>query len=132
MRFLMLAVIRARLAAVAWARIWSSASPTRPGSATAASTSCSLARSCSAMTPENISSSSKAPISPRKQLAFPPPGVFGRVVGGLGRSDLGIDLIGIGGPVPDGDADQPYWDASVLRYQGEQVVFGQVRLMCTG
>jgi hypothetical protein len=81
---------------------------------------------------EHLIQQQKAHFSPGEQLAFPLPGIFGRVVGGLGRSDLGIDLIGVGGPVADGDTDQAYRDASVLRYQGEQVVFGQARLVCPG
>ena len=48
---------------------------------------------------------------------------------GLSRGDLGIGLIGIGGPVADGDTDQAYRDTGVLSYQGEQFVLGQAGLM---
>jgi len=81
---------------------------------------------------EHLIQQQLAHFSACEQLAFPPPGIFGRVVGCLGRSDLGIDLIGVGGPVVDRGTYQVYRDARVLGYQGEQLVFGQARLMCPG
>jgi len=58
MKSLMLAVTSARVVAVARVRIWSSGMQAREGSATAASTSWALPRSCWAMVSRNISSSS--------------------------------------------------------------------------
>ena len=54
---LMLAVTSVRPSAVAYARTWSSGSPTKARSATAEMTSWPLVRSCRAMSSENISSS---------------------------------------------------------------------------
>ena len=60
--------------------------------------------------------------SPGKQPALAPPGIFGRVFGRFGGADLGVDLMGVGRPVPDCGADEAYRDAGVLGDQVEQVI----------
>ncbi len=130
MKSLMLAVTRARPAVVARARIWSSGSATRAGPATTACASWPLARSCWAMVSQNISSSSSGQLTrlPGEQVALAPPGIFGGVFGRPGGGDLGIDLAGIGRPVPDRDPQQAHGDAGVAGHQGEQVAFSEVGL----
>src|SRR6266702_1981345 len=125
MKSLMLAVTRARLAAAAWARIWSSGSETRAGSAATACASWPMARSRWAMVSGNSPSSSSAQLMPLsgEQVAFAPPGIFGGVFGCLRGGNLGGYLALIRRPVPDRDAQQAHRDAGVAGHEGEQVVF---------
>ena len=70
--------------------------------------SCPLERSSSAMWPDNISSSSsgKLTLVSGEQPLLTLPGLFGEFLGRVSGGDLGVDLSGVGGPVPDGDAQE--------------------------
>ena len=45
-------------------------------------------------------------VLPGEQAAFPPPSVLGGLLSRLSGGYLGINLLGVGGPVPDGGTDE--------------------------
>jgi len=67
-----------------------------------------------------------------EQPLFTLPGLFGEFLGPVSGGDLGIDFSRVGGPVPDGGAQQPHRYADVAPHHGEQVILGQPRLIRPG
>ena len=86
------------------------------------------------MAPENISSSSSGWLMalPGEQAAFSPPRVLGRLFGRLSGGYLSINLLGVGGPVPDGGTDEAHRKARVLGHQREEVILCQAGFCGTG
>ena len=59
-----------------------------------------------------------AHVLPGEQVALTPPCVLGEILGGVGSGDLRVDLLRVGGPVPDGDAKETHRDAGVVGHEG--------------
>ncbi|MGO9080317.1 MAG: hypothetical protein ACLQDY_14945 [Streptosporangiaceae bacterium] len=60
-----------------------------------------------------------------EQLVLAPPCLLGRISGG----DLGVGVLGVGRPVPDGGADEPQRGTRVVSDRAVQPVVGQLRLV---
>jgi hypothetical protein len=63
-----------------------------------------------------------------EQVVFALPGMLGCIFGYLRSGYFGVNLIGVGRPVPNRYAQQTRGYARVLLNQGEHVLFSQVRL----
>src|ERR1017187_10885029 len=58
--------------------------------------------------------------------------MLGGVFGGAGGGDFRVDLVGVGRPVPGGDADEAKGGAGVVGDESEQIVFRQIGLRDAG